>query len=459
MLVCPACARIFDPGTSVCAHDGVFLEPARDPLTGCRHGSYLFMGPLGRGGMGAVYRGEHVVIGKPVALKVLHPRLARIEQVVDRFLIEARAASMIRHRNIVDVTDFGELPDRRPFFVMEFLEGPNLEQEISRHGSLPLFRTVSILSQAARALHACHQRGVVHRDLKPENIVLLSREGNRELVELPADPSINPTVRKEGQWDEVRILDFGVARIQEMTAALDAETREQGIVFGSPYYVSPEQSVGETGDHRSDIYALGVIFFEMLTGQVPFDGETAQEIMTHHTTTPPPDLRTTRPDLDLPEEAETLVQRSLAKRPQDRHRSAARFYEDLTRCFGDVIYGRDIDRFLEVRRNRTQRMASASPSQVMRRLGDRPAPTAAGDPKDSSAPAASAPPAGAPAPPPAVSEQLEELFRGKYEPPRPVTQSTLEAIEKRSAPRKQPAPDPQAVREELKGLFGPDDEE
>jgi serine/threonine protein kinase len=443
--------------------------------------------------MGAVYRGEHVVIGKPVALKVLHPRLTRLPQVVDRFLIEARAASMIRHPNIVDVTDFGELPDGRPFFVMEYLEGLNLEQTITREGQLPLYRAVNILRQVSRALYACHQQGVVHRDLKPENIVLLRREGNRDLVELPTDSAMDPTVRKEDFWDEVRILDFGVAQIQEMTASLDAETREQGIVFGSPYYVSPEQATGKTGDHRSDIYALGVMFFEMLTGKVPFDGETAQQIMTQHTQVPPPSLRQVRPDLELPAEAEALVQRSMAKRPQDRHRSAAHFFEDLSQCFGDVIYGRDIQRYLAVERRRTRQIGS-DPRQALGRPGKGApatsapftehgaagrAPTGAGPSADSDTVAGADTGAGAGSRTGAetgagagspgrrlhgekkhgrLSEQLDELFRGKYEPPRPVTENTLEAIRTRSRQRQRRTPDPLAVREELKGLFGADDE-
>ena len=434
MQVCPSCARIYEDGTAVCPQDGVFLKTADDPRTGLQVGNYLFKGRLGRGGMGSVYRGEHVVIAKEVAIKVLHRRLADEPQIIDRFLIEARAASMIRHPNIVDVTDFGELPDGSPFFVMEFLDGPDLGREISRQGQLPLYRAVNILTQVARALHACHRLDVVHRDLKPENILLLRREGQRDLVELPALQGAPLQVRKEGTWDLVKILDFGVARMHQMTAALDRETQERGIVFGSPYYVSPEQARGEPGDFRSDLYALGVIFFEMLTGCVPFDGETPEEILRMHNLQPVPSLSATRPDLDLPEEAEQLVARAMAKHPQERHRSAKEFLDELARCFGDVIYGRDINRFLQVRRTRrpTQAFGTPAPSSAQ------PHPCAA--------------------PGPGVHKELDGLFRDKYETQKPVTEGTLRAIRRAERPAVAPRPDPEAVREELAGLFDPEDD-
>lgn len=451
MLECPACARIYPDGTAVCPKDGVFLKPPQDALTGHRQGNYLFMGRLGKGGMGTVYRGEHVIIRKEVALKVLHRSLAHHPQILERFVMEARAASMIRHPNIVDVTDFGELPDGSPFFVMEFLDGPTLDQEISRKGPLPLYRTVNILTQVCRALHACHAEGLVHRDLKPENIVLQPRQGHRDLVLLPGEPTGSPRVRKEGQWDFVKILDFGVASIHRMTATLDEESRAKGIVFGSPYYVSPEQARGETGDYRSDLYSLGIIFFEMLTGEVPFDGETPQEIMRHHERDPAPLPSAVRPDLSIPPEVDHLVQRSLSKRPRDRHPSAEAFLEDLSTCFGDEVYGRDLDRFLHVQRRRTKTLGSGTGTQP---TGLEPP----SSPPPSSPPPTSPPPASPP--PEVVTQELRDLFQGKYEPPRPVTRGTLEAIQRK--PRKESdadaPPDPDALRAELAGLFPSEDE-
>jgi len=380
--------------------------------------------------MGQVYRGQHVVIKKDVAIKVLRLNLAKEKQVVERFLMEAQAASMIRHNNIVDVTDFGELPDGCSFFVMEFLDGRNLALEIAREDHLPLYRSVTILTQVCQALHACHSKGIAHRDLKPENIVLLRKDGRRDLVTVPRSPDAEPTVRREGFYDEVKILDFGIAKIQQMTAALDHETQSKGVVFGSPYYLSPEQARGDPGDHRSDIYAMGIIFYEMLTGDIPFDGETPQEIMAKHVMEPVPSMRARRPELEIPPEADLLVTRAAAKKPTDRHRSAAVFLEELRSCFGDVIYGRDIDRFLKVRRQQTiPRWRSSDDDALERRLTPRKI---------------------------QINAELEGLFNKSYEQASPVTESTLDEI-RAIDPRRRPRPDQDEVRAELDGLFDAED--
>jgi len=453
LLVCPLCARIYEKSMTLCPVDGTFLQEPTDPRTGTKVGNYLLMGPLGEGGMGHVYRGEHVVIGKEVAIKVLRQALAKQEQVVKRFLMEARAASMLRHANIVDVTDFGQLPDGCSFFVMEFLDGPDLAKVIAKDGRLPLYRAVNILTQVSRALLACHVKGIAHRDLKPENIILLAREGRRDIIKLPSEPSAEAVVEPEGHYDEVKILDFGIAKIQETTAALDHESMTKGLVFGSPYYVSPEQASGKPGDHRSDIYALGVIFFEMLTGDVPFGGNTAEDIMRKHLRYPVPSMAERRPDLNIPPEAQQLVQRAMAKKSQDRHRSAAIFLEELSNCFGDVIYGRDIDRYVKAKKKGT-----LSPGEFKRKkkrtltpgeLKPRKPPPLASQEKE-------------------VQEELGDLFAGSYEDQRPITSTTLEAIVRdRSAPAPAPGPktenqdenqtDPDAVASELEGLFPSDD--
>jgi serine/threonine protein kinase len=352
--------------------------------------------------------------------------------------MEARAASMIRHSSIVDVTDFGELPDGCSFIVMEFLDGPNLSQVIDQQSQLPLYRAVTILTQVCQALQACHAAGIAHRDLKPENIVLLRREGRRDLVTVPRTPNTGPTVQRERFYDEVKILDFGIAKIQQMTAALDHATKAKGMVFGSPYYLSPEQARGEPGDHHSDIYSIGIIFYEMLTGEIPFDGETPQEILGKHVQTPMPSMCTTRPELKIPIEADQLVARATAKNPRDRPRSAEAFLDGLQHCFGDVIYGRDIDRFLQVRRQSTvlrwqspkNKKSGSTTDKFERRLTPRGV---------------------------QINSELEGLFNESFEPPLPVTSSTLNeirAVEK----RRDPSGDKNAVRAELHDLFhGKDD--
>ncbi len=431
MRVCPSCARLFDSQTTLCPRDGAFLQAPTDPRTGMRAGNYLLMGPLGEGGMGQVYRGEHVVIKKEVAIKVLRSQLAGDRQVIDRFLMEARAASMIRHNNIVDVTDFGKLPDGCSFFVMEFLDGPSLAKEIASGSEIPLYRAVNILTQVCQALHACHEKGIAHRDLKPENIILLRRDGRRDLVTVPRVPADEPVVQREGFYDEVKILDFGIAKIQQVTARLDYETKAKGLVFGSPYYLSPEQARGDPGDHRSDIYSMGIIFYEMLTGEVPFDGDTATEIMGKHVMDPLPSMRATRPDLSIPPEAELLVHRATAKNPMDRHHSALAFLDDLRHCFGEVIYGRDMDRFLKVKRQRTiPRWHTEPPEQgLQRRLTPRQI---------------------------EINRELQGLFSKAYEPSNPSGEEADPIVA--TTARADERPDKDAVAAELEGLFSGEEE-
>lgn len=427
--VCPSCARIYDSETTLCPVDGVFLQLSQDPRTGMRVGNYLLMGPLGEGGMGHVYRAEHVLIQKEVAIKVLRLHLAQDKQLAQRFLMEARAASMVRHSAIVDVTDFGELPDGCAFIVMEFVDGPNLAKEIAQQERLPLYRAVNILNQVCQALIVCHDKGIAHRDLKPENIVLLRREGRRDLITVPRSPEAEPAVRRERFYDEVKILDFGIAKIQQLTAQLDEETKSRGMVFGSPYYLSPEQAQGEPGDHRSDIYALGIIFYEMLTGEVPFNGDTTQEIMRQHIYERVPSMRARWPDLEIPPEADQLVSRATAKAMRDRHRSVADFLNELRHCFGKEIYGRDIDRYLKVRRRSTiQHFPAAPPVEGLeRRLTPRQV---------------------------QINAELEGLFNQSYEAESRATPSTINeirAVQSRHATRR----DSKAVRAELDGLFDP----
>ena len=242
-------------------------------------GKYKLHEIVGRGGMGVVYRGEHVYIGKEVAVKILHDGYGGREESIKRFLREARAASLINHPNIVDITDFGKSNDGTVFFVMEFLHGEPLDALMQRERRLELIRAITIVNQIAGALGAAHAKGIVHRDLKPENVMLTKREGRRELIRQISDESgLHTVTEREKAFDFVKILDFGVAKVRDPNVS-EARVTQQGVVFGTPEYMAPETARIGVSDPRTDIYALGVIFYEMLTGTIPFAGETAVDVM------------------------------------------------------------------------------------------------------------------------------------------------------------------------------------
>ena len=342
MKVCPRCCRLFSPTEERCSFDGAFLQVPADPRVGETIDKYRLMGVLGKGGMGSVYRAEHILIGKDVAVKILNKELHKNENLVERFLLEARAASMIRHPNIIDMMDFGFTPDGCSYCVMEYLEGPTLATLMDEVGAIPLYRTVNIMVQVCRGLGAGHEVGIVHRDMKPENIALMQMDGRRHIVTLPDALTGEWRVEKEKQYDLVKILDFGVAAVGKATEELDKKTRQEGIVFGSPEYIAPEQILGENTTSRTDVYSIGVIFYEMLTGDVPFFGTSAQEIMRHHLHTPPTPPRQVRPDLDLPKEVDILAMSALSKNPDKRPAGMEEFIGSLRRCLGKTFYKRDL---------------------------------------------------------------------------------------------------------------------
>ncbi len=245
---------------------------AADARAGTTVGKYKLHEIVGRGGMGVVYRAEHVYIGKEVAVKILHDGYGGREESIKRFLREARAASLINHPNIVDITDFGKSSDGTVFFVMEFLRGQPLDAVLQHERRLELLRAITIINQIAGALGAAHAKGIVHRDLKPENIMLTPREGRRELIRQISDETGTHTVtEREKAFDFVKILDFGVAKVRDPNVA-EGRVTQQGVVFGTPEYMAPETARVGISDPRTDIYAVGVIFYEMLTGVDPVRG-------------------------------------------------------------------------------------------------------------------------------------------------------------------------------------------
>ena len=270
-------------------------------------GNYIVTAKLGEGGMGTVFLAQHPVIGSKVALKAIHPEYARSPEVVARFVNEARAVNQIGHDHIIDIHDFGTTPAGDFYFIMEYLSGEMLSDQRGRQVVFSPTRALHIVAQIADALAASHERGVIHRDLKPDNIFLITRDGRPDFV---------------------KVLDFGLAKLTTASGAVPAFTTDAGIIMGTPYYMSPEQCEGRAElDHRTDVYSLGVILFEMLTGHVPFAGEGYGEVMTKHISLPPPAARKFVPELPIALEA--ILSRALAKDPDARFQTMAEFREVL----------------------------------------------------------------------------------------------------------------------------------
>jgi serine/threonine protein kinase len=261
---------------------------------------YQITGVLGKGGMGHVYEAVHVALEQRVAIKVLHPRFAAEERFRERFIREARSASRIHHRNVVRISDFGDTPDGSVYFVMELLEGHDVGEELRRAGAMPWARTRHILLQAVGALRAAHAKAIIHRDIKPANCFL--------------------TV-EEDIADFVKLLDFGIAKVGSDS---HADARGKGLtgtgeVFGTAAYMAPEQARGNELDARSDMYSLGIMAYEMLTGHVPFTGVNAIHVITKQLSEAPAPLRRHEPT--IPVEVETLVLKMIAKEASQRYAS------------------------------------------------------------------------------------------------------------------------------------------
>ncbi len=294
MFVCPECGQCYQaPGQ--CPSDGSPLsDNLTEPLLGQMVGSYRIAALIGVGGMGRVYKGVHPQIGSRVAIKVLSMECAHHPALVQRFFAEARSVNVIRHESIVNIVDLATLSDGRPYIVMEYLDGQSLSEVIKERSPLPVGGVMSLMFEVLDALAAAHQAGIVHRDLKPDNIFVTAQ-------------------------GRPKVLDFGIAKLRpELGAGSDA-TRT-GSILGTPHYMSPEQAQGLHVDHRSDIYALGVILFELLTGTRPFEAPTLYSLLDMHVKQAPPPPTSVRGDL-LPV-FDQVVFRALAKRPEQRYQNA-----------------------------------------------------------------------------------------------------------------------------------------
>ena len=270
--------------------------PERDLAAGERVGEYEVEEVIGRGGFGTVYRAVQPLIGKKVAIKVLSRKYSADGEIVSRFVSEAKAVNQIRHRHIIDIFSFGQLPDGRHYYIMEHLDGEPLDRYIAERGAMNVADALPILRAIARALDAAHAKGIAHRDLKPENI-FVARDTDGELYP--------------------KLLDFGIAKLMGPDESLAHKTGT-GVPIGTPFYMSPEQCRGRDVDHRTDIYSFGVLTYRMLTGTYPFDGEIIDILHKQiHEMPPPPSSR----NKELSHEADQAVLWMMQKDPEQRPRT------------------------------------------------------------------------------------------------------------------------------------------
>jgi eukaryotic-like serine/threonine-protein kinase len=301
---CVGCTGEVQLEDTFCARCGA---PVTDPFIGTLVGErYRIVNRIGVGGMGAVYRAEHTMMRRDLAIKVLLPELSGKEEFARRFEREAESASRLDHPNIITVTDFGRTAEGSLFLAMEFLAGASLSSAIAE-GPMPVARALGIERQILRALDHAHAAGVVHRDLKPENIMLVERDGQRDVV---------------------KILDFGIAKVTEPQSGGEALT-QAGVIFGTPEYLSPEQALGEAVDARADIYAAGVILYEMLAGRRPFESEDKVKIISMHLAHAPPRIRDVSPAVDVSMPLEQAVLQAMEKSRDNRFATAAAFMQAL----------------------------------------------------------------------------------------------------------------------------------
>ena len=295
---------------AACPHDGTLLvKLQQDSLLGTvLDNSYEVISIIGHGGMGVVYKARHTLMDRIVAIKMLKSTLISDSMSVKRFQQEVKASARIDHPHAITVYNFGISPEGLPYIVMDFLQGSSLAEVIKAEGHVEVDRGVKIITQACEALAHAHKQGVVHRDLKPSNIVL---------TEYDEDP------------DFVKVVDFGVAKLMGGTAEGAQRLTQTGEVCGSPVYMSPEQCMGQELDLRSDIYSMGILIYETLTGKLPLIGRTMVDTMSKHVSEMPPSFSKVRPDLYIPERIEQVVMRAMAKDPADRHQNMDELREDL----------------------------------------------------------------------------------------------------------------------------------
>jgi serine/threonine protein kinase len=294
-------------------HSVILLGVMRpqDPFIGrdILEGQFQIVQKIGSGGMGAVYRAVQPAMNRMVAVKILHPKLTTRKDIVSRFRREARAMSQLTHPNTVKVFLYGELDNGSLYIVMEFLEGKNLNQSVRSEGAFAMDRALTILIAVCGALDEAHNAGIIHRDLKPENVFICQSAG---LKDFP------------------KVLDFGLAKVGERQMRPGSVVlTQEGMVFGTPEFMSPEQAQGKTLTPASDIYSLAVILYEVLTGKLPFDAKAALDFIQLHVQAPPIKLSERVAGKTFPPLLDAIMERALAKKPEERFTTAAQFAEAL----------------------------------------------------------------------------------------------------------------------------------
>ena len=314
---CIFCSEQHSSRMDRCPETGKSLSPIQKLSFTILEEKYKVKDLIGEGGMGNVYEGEHMGIRKRLAIKFLNPSLYRSQESIARFKREARAAATITHKNIVDVTDIGTTSDGIPYIIMELLEGEDLADRLDRKKRLELTEAIAIMVQVLEALAAVHSCSIIHRDLKPENIFIARQSGGSEIV---------------------KVLDF---RISRLTGLEDESMRitQEGRIYGTPHYVAPEQAQGRIDtDHRTDLYSVGTIFYEMITGKPPFDAASYPELLTEIIRTPIPDLAKRFPD--LPPAIVEFVNTGLAKKPEERFQSAQEMLDVINNIQTELMMSR-----------------------------------------------------------------------------------------------------------------------
>ncbi len=345
MKVCPKCTHDNPPEMDTCEECGADISlvasDGLDPLVGqVLVGKFHVKELIGQGAMGRVYRAVQAPINREVAIKILHQHLMEDQRVARRFQREAEAASRFTHPNSIAIFDFGQTENKSLYIAMEYIVGPDLARVISDDSPLPIERVIKIGSQVLSALHLAHNSKIIHRDLKPENIMLAHIPGQDELV---------------------KVCDFGIAKIQQPeTNKGESALTMFGMICGTPYYMSPEQAKGEELDGRTDLYSMGVILYEMLTGEVPFRGSTPVEVIARHLTdhaVPPSKIRG---DSQIPRALEDVVMRALRKNRNERFATAEEFRVALEKAREETAFHLELERVLQTSEDTARRPTGMS---------------------------------------------------------------------------------------------------